>query len=572
MPDDQTQLGFEQLGIGSVLSRNSLQVPVNQREYSWRAGSIKETDQVKELFRDLKTAISENAAEYFLGMIVAIPRKPGVLEVVDGQQRLATIAILLAAMRDALRDRPVDKLIVERIEHTFLSTIDPHARQRVSRIRLNSTDSAFFEDRVLKCNKTAKCTSPSHHRIDNAAQMAEGHVKEILRGFSESDYGDLLNRWVDFIEHQAVVILLKVPSSVNAYKMFETLNDRGLDTSQSDLVKNYLFGECKDRLAEAQQKWSSMRFALESSSDEEDITKLFLRQMLISMYGHLRKEQVYEVVQRYAKGTTTSLSLLRSLELGASDYVALSNTEHEKWNAYPTTTRRAIQTIILLRMTPMRPLMLSIVRHLNPKEADRALRMLVNLSVRFLIVGGARSGAGEEAFAAAAKGITDGAITDSPGLLAALTKVGPADVEFEDAFRVATVSQITLARYYLRSLELTVKNEPHPSFIPNDDQQSINLEHVLPQNPEGNYPEFTPEQADVFHKRIGNMVLLQAKSNSAIRNAKFSLKRKTYKQSPYELTRQLADFGKWTPGAINERQISLAALAVKTWPIQPPSQ
>ena len=60
------------------------------------------------------------------------------------------------------------------------------------------------------------------------------------------------------VEHSATVILLKVPNDVNAYKMFETLNDRGLRTSQADLVKNYLFGQSGSRLGEAQQKWALM--------------------------------------------------------------------------------------------------------------------------------------------------------------------------------------------------------------------------------------------------------------------------------------------------------------------------
>jgi uncharacterized protein with ParB-like and HNH nuclease domain len=93
-----------------------------------------------------------------------------------------------------------------------------------------------------------------------------------LRGFSDKDYGDVLTNWVEFLEHKAIVILLKVPSDVNAYRMFETLNDRGLRTSQSDLVKNYVFGQCGERLPEAQQKWASMKALLESIEEDEEIT------------------------------------------------------------------------------------------------------------------------------------------------------------------------------------------------------------------------------------------------------------------------------------------------------------
>ena len=71
---------------------------------------------------------------------------------------------------------------------------------------------------------------------------------------------------------------MKVPTESNAYKMFETLNDRGLRITQAHLVKSYLFGQAGEaRLSEAIQKWALIRGALESL-EEEDITVTFLRQ------------------------------------------------------------------------------------------------------------------------------------------------------------------------------------------------------------------------------------------------------------------------------------------------------
>ncbi len=502
-----------------------------------------------------------------MGSIVAIPRKPGTIEVVDGQQRLATTAILLSAIRDALKGREADALIVERIENTFLTTIDPHARERVSRLRLNVTDGTFFERRVLKSEEGAQKTAISHKLIEEAVGFAAQHISKILKGYNDKDYGDVLNRWVEFLEHRAIVILLKVPSDVNAYKMFETLNDRGLRTSQSDLVKNYLFGESSsDRLPEAQQKWASMKALLESI-DDEDITINFLRQMLISMYGYIRESDVYETVQKNAKGVTSSLHFMTNLESGAADYVAILNPEHEKWNRYPSSARRAIQTLILLRMKPMRPLLLSISRILTPKETDNALRMLVNLSARFLIAGGARTGSVEQTLAAAAKEISAGKIQKASELLKFIEKIVPGDPEFIEGFNVATVSQAYLARYYLRSLEMAVKKQPDPCFIPNDDQQVINLEHVLPEKPEGNWPQFTPEVVKAFYKRLGNMALLLAKDNSDLHSSPFREKKKRYAESPYELTRQIAQASEWTPSAIASRQAKMAKIALKTWPI-----
>src|SRR6185312_5504000 len=95
----ESQIGFEQLGLANVLKQNTLAVPPNQREYSW-------TDrEVIQILQDFDKAIREGEQPYFLGTIVTIPRPSGILEVVDGQQRLATTAILLASCRDALKGK-----------------------------------------------------------------------------------------------------------------------------------------------------------------------------------------------------------------------------------------------------------------------------------------------------------------------------------------------------------------------------------------------------------------------------------------------------------------------------------
>lgn len=383
MADTERQIGFEQIGIGSVLSRYWLKVPLNQREYSWKER------EVKSLFQDVARAMSNNEPEYFLGTIVTIPTSDNSLEVVDGQQRLATTVILYAAIRNHLKGRAIENVIVEDIQGR-LTAVERKERRRKPRLRLNVTDSEYFTRRVLESDEDVPRTSVSHGLIEEAAEIAAKFVSEVVAPHEDSAHGDVLNTWLDYLEHNAVVVLLKVPSPERAYKMFETLNDRGLKTSQSDLVKNYLFGEARDRLPEAQNRWAAMRGVLESFEDE-DMTVVFLRQALISMKGYLRESEVYDKVQAAARGASQSLELLSQFERASLDYAAIQSSDHEKWNAYPLGTRRAIATLRLLRVTPMRPLMLSIARAFPPAETEKAFRLLLCLAVRFLVAGGART-------------------------------------------------------------------------------------------------------------------------------------------------------------------------------------
>jgi uncharacterized protein with ParB-like and HNH nuclease domain len=87
-------LSFDEYGIANTLNQYYLTVPLNQREYKW------EKDKVERLLDDLKKADNAGDQIYFLGMIVLARGAKGQLEIADGQQRLATISILIAAVRD----------------------------------------------------------------------------------------------------------------------------------------------------------------------------------------------------------------------------------------------------------------------------------------------------------------------------------------------------------------------------------------------------------------------------------------------------------------------------------------
>ena len=119
------------------------------------------------------------------------------------------------------------------------------------------------------------------------------------------------------------------------------------------------------------------------------------------------------------------------------------------------------------------------MRHFSVKEAKRALRLFVFWSVRFLIVGG-RGGLLDRNYSLRAQEVGNHTIKNADELAKAMADVVPSDALFEAAFAEARVSQVFLARYLLRALELKAKGDPEPENIPNDEENAINLEHVLP--------------------------------------------------------------------------------------------
>ena len=184
-----------------------------------------------------------------------------------------------------------------------------------------------------------------------------------------------------------------------------------------------------------------------------------------------------------------------------------------------------------------------------------------------MIAGSTRTGSVEEGIANAAQNIFSGKTADAATVKTDLRTLTPTDGVFTAAFENASISSRKLARYYLRSMELAAKSEPEPWHIPNDDKSAINLEHILPEKPEENWPQFSDEQVKLYYKRIGNLCLMRASDNSTAKSAGFATKKPIFAKSPYVLTKQIADAAEWGWEEIVERQKTLAKIAVKTWPI-----
>jgi uncharacterized protein with ParB-like and HNH nuclease domain len=132
---------FSPKGIGQLLASDRLVVPLNQREYAW------EDDQVEDLIHDFAEAMESDSGMHFLGFIVLTSGESEFPEITDGQQRLATTTMILAAFRDYLLEMG-RKDDADSIEREFLFKWDRSEKENLPRLRLNADDHAFFEESV----------------------------------------------------------------------------------------------------------------------------------------------------------------------------------------------------------------------------------------------------------------------------------------------------------------------------------------------------------------------------------------------------------------------------------------
>jgi hypothetical protein len=558
------QIQIDLGGIGKGIADGDLAVPLYQRSYAWRV------ENANELFQDVGTAIAEKEPEYFLGSIILIRGADARREVVDGQQRLATTMILIAAIRDYFLTKG-DKNRADDLERDYLGTRDLKTQEWTPKLRLNELDHDYFTKRILSrpdsTDRAVEATRDSHRRLDAGARAAAEHIGALAK--TRSNPTEHLVDWVIYFKTHVRVIWVRVPDDTNAFTIFETLNDRGLELAISDLLKNYLFHRAEDRIGEVQHRWIAMHGTLEAVEDETIVVP-FVRHLWSSMHGITREKELYNRIKNTISSKQAAVDLAGTLKNGARTYAAILNTNDELWTTYGHTARSHMVTLNLLGMVQMRPLLLAILDKFAVPEVRASLRVLVSWAVRFLITGGLGGGTLEGHYSAQAVNVRDGAIKGAKGLANAMGDVVPSDSEFRKQAEVITVSKSHLARYYLQALERQARGESQPELVPNPNEEEINLEHILPQNPgTTGWGHIPVEIARASARRLGNLVLLREAANNAAGNASFAQKKPTFAASEFKLTSMVAKHSGWGLAEIEERQKHLANLAIKTWPAKP---
>lgn len=553
-----------QKGIGEVVSAGRLLVPRHQRDYYWEA------EEVSALCSDFESAVN-TGKNYFLGTIVLTQSDEG-LHIVDGQQRMATTMIMLAAIRD-IYVRAEEKDLANSIETDYLFQFDRPKERHVSKLILNVHDHQFFLNNVLMNPKSPERKKPypvsvrSNERLEAAQEIVRKHFVALTKELPAPVFKDTLNDWTDFIQNRARILSLTVEDDENAYTVFETMNDRGLRMSEADLVKNHLYGLSeKDRLDEVIAKWQSIITLIESLGPKEDPID-YLRIVCTLFYGLTRRKNVFRVVRTHVKTQTAAVKFVHTLDEFARSYVAMLSPSNSKWNDYPPSAQRSLRTLNALDVAQIHYLMLAVAHHFSKPEAAKAFSVFINWIVRFFVAAGDKVGRLETEYANLAGEIHAGDIKTTAQLVDRMAKHLPDDLTFEQSFARLKVGQSKLARYYLDSLERHEMGEDDWELVPDDDTLRVNLEHIIPLNFPKNWKHLSPETGAALYNRLGNMVLLNAKKNARLGDVGFDEKKKVFAASAFRLTKTVAKYPTWGEKEVDDRQSKLSKIAVKTWPL-----
>lgn len=548
-----SEIKYEFLGIGTLIKNRSLRVPIHQRPYSWF------DEHVLALLNDIKSNFNEE--EYFLGTVVLTESNSN-YEIVDGQQRITTVSLIYACLRDSFsEERDSDD-----IQTKYLSTYDIRTKEYLPRIELSQQDNDFYRSLIINKNTDFKVQRSSNQKIKNAYSLIKSEIKKLLENNNNDE--NILIDWKEFLDNKLKVVSIAVPNDTNAFTIFETLNDRGLALAQIDLLKNYLYSKANTRLDEVQKSWIELISKIES--EDESLLLTYVKHFWFANYNFIRERnnELYKNIKENIKNSTSVTTFVNNLKNDAEIYLAILNNNSSFWNSYDNICKSYIETLNYFNLEQYRPLVFAVLKKFLPEEVMKSLKLIVSWLIRNLIVGSMGGGTLERAYADKARDIILGKINTASILRDSLTPIIPQDEIFKEQFKVATVSQAKNARYYLASMENYKRGKSHPELLVNLNPDSVNLEHILPQNPEENYPNFSEEQHSAYYKRIGNLTLMKTKENSDFKNSNFANKRTKYAESELWITKSISEKLDWNIDEINSRQSELADLAVQTWSLK----
>ncbi|MEX0863516.1 MAG: DUF262 domain-containing protein [Acidimicrobiia bacterium] len=556
-------------GIGHILRDRQLAVPVYQRSFSWGM------PEVEQFWSDLRSALSNPEPDYFLGTVVLTPGQNRTWTIIDGQQRLATATMLLAAIRNAfLASEDEDRAAV--IERDYVASRALRTAELEPRLRLNSIDAEFFGAAVIAHpDGQPEPTHPSHERILSAFRFLSDKVADEIE-VAGANWDEALFRWAEFLEQAVRVIVVEVPTDADAFLIFETLNDRGLDLTIADLLKNYLFGLAHDEIEGVQRQWALAVELLEVPTEDQTFVT-FLRHYWSSVQGATRERELYRSLRASVRSSGQAVRLAGELAQAAGLYTALLDSSHPFWSDRNPDSVAAVETLGRLRLEQFRPLQLATMQLFTEDELVRLVKSLVSWAVRGLIVGGIGGGTTERYYSDAAVAVRQGDAQGVEDVRQILGRIIPTDEAFTQAFEQRRESRTAIGRYVLSAIEREMSGVQEPALISNEEDAEITIAPVLPTaTDDPAWHLFDPDEVDQWAKRVGNFVLVGRGEATAFRSLGWDGKLAAMEQSEFQTTRQaLAAMrstdhpASWSPDAIREHQQELAERVAQIWPRDP---
>ncbi len=562
-----TLLNTDTEDLKELLSNGkSYSVPPYQRDYSWKE------EHWEDLWEDLMT-IEANREDHYMGAVVLESGERKQFRVIDGQQRMATLSILILACVDYLYglasdgvDAIANKERAALLESSYLGAKDPTSLRITPKLKLNANDDDFFQLNLAQRKAPQGGVRGLRDSEKLLWECFQFFKRKLQEKFSRTKKGEEVAAFVsEIVTERLVFISVRVQDQLSAYTVFETLNARGLELTETDLLKNYLLS-LADRLSKSQmepvlKQWSRITARAGIASFPE-----FLRHHLNSHREYVRQKQLFKTIKRDITTLDHVFALLDRLEKDAAWFDGLGDFASDFWLDYQGAWEQ-VRVLNLFNVSQFTPLVLAAKDvFTSPQDLVEILRYCAVLSVRFNGVSRRSTHLLEEIYNRAALEVRRGSATTLAVVRQALKPIYIPDDDFEADFAALRLRNRGTSGKRLRYLLAKIEKQLSGTDI-NDAMMEATVEHILPENPgETGWDHFSAEAHERSFERLGNYSLLERSLNGQqAGNAPFPQKQPVYALSQYRTSKDLAQYTDWTEEAISKRQVQMARIAKSVW-------
>ena len=546
----------EMLGSGSLV----YSIPDFQRKYAWTNKEVGEL--LYDLFDDVDWTSDEpeDILPHFLGSIVVANSEKSEL-VLDGQQRLATVSLLLALLRLKLQEQSSTKAD---IINPFLVKISTSLKEADQiKLKLQAEDAEAYSS-LIRNPSSAKAPELKSSLLARAMQKITADVEDkYLCAAREAGTSieEALLLMLDRVINQTTFVKIVAPSESDAFRLFETLNDRGLALNAADLVKNKILAKCSEskNLDEAVEAWRNI---VELVGEDEIVN--FLRYYWIAFHGNVRKKDLYKVFEGHLGKLAgqQALNFTKNLRRTARDYAKIVNPGHEKsgWNAE---TRTVLERLLMYAAKACRPVLLACANR-KPSCMLIVAKACESITVRHSVVSDLSSNELEKSYAKLARSIVE----DQDVAEAVVRELSKHALKDEDFARNFSNLRISSKTNVWRQVLIQLNSKISTGETTIRDAMSVHMEHILPRNPSKRALEeafLDKESADELSRMIGNLTLISGTMNRSMSNREFLAKRPDFEASEIALNKEIAQKSSWGRKEILERNERLGQLAIEVW-------
>ncbi|MDI9829863.1 DUF262 domain-containing protein [Streptomyces sp. KAU_LT] len=546
------------------------QVPLYQRTYSWTEKHLKQlwSDILEQA--GLLESSDEKESTHFLGSVVLAPSPQNDATfprwlVVDGQQRLTTLSLALAAIRDHVAGTaPVE---AQRIDEQYL---------------INKWNSGNDHLRLLP-TQADRTQFAAHIRGPLTDQGTESGVatayaffrRKLVEADDPAAPQDVF-RIEQAITSRLALVAVTAERGDNVHRIFESLNNTGLKLSQADLLRNYLFMKLRAR---GEHIYETYWLPLQKSLSNDELEQLMWLQLVLDGDDRVRRQDLYAAQQRRFEnrkaGDAEIEAYIKELHRRSAHFRRLLHPEQEPEPA----VREALRRLDAWQAAVTYPaLMLLFDRRergeLNSVDTARALAYIESFLVRRMICRVPTNNLNRIFQAMPGQLPLDVPVVEGlHRLLSSENRFWPDDGELRQKIRTAPFYQYGRWQQRKQVLQRLEESYGHPEPVDFATAQ-LTIEHVMPQSPGDDWLRTLSEEAEEdetgeelharFRHTLGNLTLTAV--NAELSNHPFERKQDLLRGSHLEMNRRIAATERWGVREILARADELADRAIALWP------